>query len=83
MQPMRGTLVARRIILQIQLVILFCLPEFSGLVDLRGDRLAFGGKMFLCDFGGHSVCDFKLSGGVREYRGAVLWFVYKRVFVWR
>jgi hypothetical protein len=68
---MGRTLVAVRILEQVKLVIVLCIPPLRGLLYLGDDLFALGGKVFRLDLLCHALRDGLLFWGIREDRRAV------------
>jgi len=72
-QPVSGTLIARGVLEEVKLMVVFGIEPPSSLDDLGGDLRAMRVEVFLLHFLSHSLGDILLSGRVVEDRRAVLW----------
>ena len=72
MQLVSGTLVARRILEEVKLMVVLRVEPFSGLDNLGGNLRAMGVEVFLLYLLCHPLGDVFLSGRVVEDRRAIL-----------
>jgi len=61
-----GTLVARRVLEEVKLMVVLRIKPFASLNDLSGDLRAVGVEMFLLHLLGHPLGDVFLTGRVVE-----------------
>lgn len=54
MKPVSGTLISRRVLEKIKLMIIFGIPPLRCRIDLGNDLLSLGSEVFCLNFGGHS-----------------------------
>lgn len=69
---MSGTLIARRVLEEVKLVVVLRIEPFSALSDLCGDLRAVGVKVFLLYLLSHPLRNIFLGGGVIEDGRAIL-----------
>jgi len=67
-----GTLVTRRVVEEIKLMVVLRIEPFSSLGDLSGDLRPVGVEMFLLHFLGHPQRNVFLRGGIVEDGRAIL-----------
>ena len=70
---MGGALITRRVVEEIQLMVVLCIEPFSGLSDLSGDLRPVGVEMFLLHLFGHPLGNVFLGGRVVEDGGAIFY----------
>jgi len=68
-----GTLITRRIIEEVELVVVLRIEPFSSLDDLSSDLRPVGVKVFLLHLLGHPLGYVFLRGRIVENGGTVLW----------
>lgn len=66
MQSVRRALVSRRVLEQVELVIIFGIPPLSCRYDLGGDLLALGREVLRLHLLGNALRDCLLLGGMVE-----------------
>ena len=71
-QVVSGTLIARRVVEEIKLMVVLRIEPFSGLSDLSGDLRPVGVEMFLLHFLGHPLGNVFLGGRIVEDGRAIL-----------
>ena len=69
---MSGTLIARRVLEEIKLVVVLRVEPFSSLNDFSGDLCPMGVEVFLLHLFSHLLSDVFLGGRVVEDSRAVL-----------
>ena len=72
MQPVSGTLIARRVLEEVKLMVVLRVEPFSSLDNLGGDLCAVEVEVFLSHLPGHPLGDVFLSRRVVEDGRAIL-----------